>query len=386
MSKLSIPSTNKKVMEYLQDILLPGEEYYPVDPMHHEHKSQLKYSMWRLDSGAIRFYWSPEFRELFGNDLFAPQGNGFGASVTSIIKAQAENKPWLNQWQSNIGGYDQAQSYMNERADYGTLFHMLITELFRLREIDLNLLPEIVQEYVRLNNIWFLDTRSWAEDLKNDLTGVIQWVKDYDVVPIALEVPIYVPVYDPHTNEIIYMAAGTPDLVCDMYAKNYSEKTLKKHRKRVRAVIDFKSGRKGFYEEHEIQANVYQKAWNWNMENFIIDRRSTSRFICSECANWAPTASRGASTTYKFTWQTGKDSEALFYHYVKEFIIKKKHEISNVRRIGGKLKMGEDTSQNVSFMDPEKFMKQRWDEFNEAEQQRKQEQESEEQEGNEDES
>lgn len=368
MTQYKIPTTNKQVVEYMQQLMEPPEDWYPVDPMFHEQKSQLKYSMWRLDANYVRYYWSPEFGELFGYDLFAPQGNGFGASVTSIIDAQAEEKKFLRQWQSKMGGYDAAQEYMHSRGDYGTLLHILITELFRLGQFDLSLLPKILYEYVKRNQIWFQDTRGWVSDLENDLTGVMQWVKDYDVKPIALEVPIYVPVYDPHTGEIIYMSAGTPDLVCDMYAKNYSEKTLKKHRKRVRAVIDFKSGRKGFYEEHEIQANVYKDAWNWNMKNYIVDRRSTSRFICDACANWAPTGSRGNKTTYKFTWQTDKDSSQLWYHYVSEFMIKKRHEVPDVRRLGGVLKMGEDTSQNIKYMPAEKFMKDRWKEFNEAQQ------------------
>lgn len=368
MAKFNVPTSNKQVVEYMQRILEPPEDYYPVDPMYHEHKAQLKYSMWRLDANYIRYYWSPEFVELFGSDLFAPQGNGFGASVTSIIDAQAEEKKFLRSWQSKMGGYDAAEAYKESRGDYGTLLHLLITEMFRLGQIDLGLLPKILYEYVKRNEIWFRDTRGWVADLQNDLTGVIQWVKDYDVQPIALEAPMYVPVFHPVTGEIIYMAAGTPDLVCNMYAKNYSEKTYKKDRKRVVAIIDFKSGRKGFYEEHEIQANVYKDAWNWNMERYIVDRRSTSRFIATKCANWAPTGSRGGKTTYKFKWQDGKESRKLWYHYVAEFMIKGRHEVPDVRRLGGVLKMGQDTEQNIQYLPATDYMKQRWHEFNDEQQ------------------
>lgn len=369
MKAIRIPTTNKELVNYLSDVLKPGEDYYPVDPMFHEQKAQLKYTMWRLDSGATRYYWSPDFWELFGNDLFHQEQNGFGASVTSIIGLMGEEKPWLRQWQSRMGGFDQAEEYKEFRADYGTLMHILITELFRIKQIDLSVLPEIVNEYVRLNELWFQDTSGWANDLKNDLTSLIQWVNDYEVVPIALEVPIYVPVFHPMTGEVVYMAGGTPDLVCWMNDKNYSEKTPKYKRKRVTAIIDFKSGRKGFFDEHRIQRKVYMDAWNWNMERWIVDRRSTSRFVADICANWAPTASRGAEQTYKFEIHRDKHDQLVkkWYHYVANFIHDGNHLVSDVRNIGGTLKMGDSTGPNVKMQSAEAYMRDKWKEFNEAE-------------------
>lgn len=55
------------------------------------------------------------------------------------------------------------------------------------------------------------------------------------------------------------------DCPCTMLAKIGSDE-------RINAIVDFKSGRKGFYEESEIQLGMYRDMWNVNFEQFPVTR------------------------------------------------------------------------------------------------------------------
>jgi hypothetical protein len=76
---------------------------------------------------------------------------------------------------------------------------------------------------------------------------------DYNVKPLAIEIILYHPA-DGY--------AGALDIVCEMDWK----------KARVRAVIDIKSGRKGFYESHEIQLKAYQTMWDIHFPELPIDK------------------------------------------------------------------------------------------------------------------
>lgn len=74
--------------------------------------------------------------------------------------------------------------------------------------------------------------------------------------PLAVEIALVNPVYN---------YAGMIDLPCTMLTKPGSEDY-------INAIVDFKSGRKGFHEEAEIQLHLYKMMWNENFPDVPIER------------------------------------------------------------------------------------------------------------------
>ena len=106
------------------------------------------------------------------------------------------------------------------------------------------------------NNKLPADFIYYADDFKKDILAFAQFVLDYDVKPLAVEIALVHPVHN---------YAGMIDLPCTMLSKPGSKEY-------INAIVDFKSGRKGFYEEAEIQLHLYAMMWNENFPDIPIDR------------------------------------------------------------------------------------------------------------------
>ena len=153
------------------------------------------------------------------------------------------------------GFYPSVTTYKAERAAYGTFMHAQFEELIINRVYDLDGLKAKLKDYID-NNKLPADFICYADDFKKDILAFAQFVLDYDVKPLAVEIALVHPVHN---------YAGMIDLPCTMLSKPGSKEY-------INAIVDFKSGRKGFYEEAEIQLHLYAMMWNENFPNIPIDR------------------------------------------------------------------------------------------------------------------
>ena len=202
------------------------------------------YEIWQLNSGGNRYYYRY-------NEDNEPE---FYPSVTTILHNTLPKSPFLVNWIANKGT-EEAEKYMNERAAYGTFMHAAFEKLIISGFYDLDNLKADLKEYIEENklpeNFIF-----HANELKKDVLAFAQFCIDYQVKPLAVEVSLVHP-------ENKY--AGTIDLPCTMLEKIGSEN-------RISAIVDFKSGRKGFYEGCEIQLHLYKDMWNVNFPDMPIER------------------------------------------------------------------------------------------------------------------
>ena len=202
------------------------------------------YKVWQLNSKGHRYYYRYDDA---GNPEFFP-------SVTTILSQTLPKAPHLINWIANKG-IEEAERYKGERAAYGTFMHAAFEELLINRAYDLDGLKGKLKEYIEVYRLPD-DFIYYADDLKKDVLAFAQFVLDYDVRPLAVEIALVHP---------YYKYAGTIDSPCTMRAKIGSDD-------RINAIVDFKSGRKGFYEESEIQLGMYRDMWNVNFEKFPVTR------------------------------------------------------------------------------------------------------------------
>ena len=252
--------------------------------------------VYRLDSSGHRYYYT--FDE--DNEPI------FYVSVTTLIKQTLPTAPQLIKWIADMG-YDESQRYAAERANYGTFMHAQIAELIINRTYNLGMVKSKLRDYIE-NEQLPSDFINYADDIKKDLLAFAQFMKDTELKPLAIEIVLTNP-------EDGY--AGAIDLVAEITIeeKGFFGETYKtganagmpketKRKNRIRAIIDFKSGRKGFFPEHEVQLHAYMKMWNMNFVAYPVER----------VFNWSPKDWRGTTPTYNFKDQTeSKNAQKLPY-------------------------------------------------------------------------
>lgn len=189
-------------------------------------------------------------------------------SLTTMIKATCPTSDHLIKWIAEMG-YDAAKKYSAERADYGSLMHILFGKYIVDKFYDFDKTEEICKSFPQYK---YKD--EWLEELNKDVAGFMQFVVDRNVKPLAVELVL--------VSEDGY---GTLcDLICEMdvevdgldHENPYKSGVRKgqprevKQTQRITALINFKSGRKGFYETHEIQLEFERRLFEENFPEIKI--------------------------------------------------------------------------------------------------------------------
>ncbi len=188
------------------------------------------YQMYRLNTPKGRYYYT-----------YDEEGKPrFYISVTNIIGRFTPTPPYLIDWIAQQGK-EGAEQIKNRRAAYGTIMHQAIDDLIINNGIDIDSLPGMVDQYFEENKTYGANRDEFVEELKKDVTAFAQFMIDKDVTPITVE---------PILKSDEFGTAGAIDLFCKM---NFNKK-------QVYAIIDFKGGKKAFYESNELQLAYYKYA------------------------------------------------------------------------------------------------------------------------------
>ena len=202
------------------------------------------YRVFQLNSDGHRYYY--RFDES-GTPAFYP-------SVTTLLKQVMPTPPALLDWMI-ANGKDGSVEKRDLAAAYGTFMHIQFETLIINRRYDFDNVPAALLAYMEENNLPERVFSEWLPKIRKDVLAFAQFARDYNVKPLAVEIGLVHPEYH---------YAGCVDLPCFM--------TDPKSGKTFTAIVDFKSGRKGFYEEHELQLHLYREMWNVNYPDVPVAR------------------------------------------------------------------------------------------------------------------
>ena len=261
-------------------------------------------------------------------------------SVTTVIRNNMPTSPHLIKWIGDMGT-EAAEEYRDERAAFGTFMHKTFEDYLVAKFYDLDTMEQSLVNYLRTEGLPETLAAKWLHEQQKALLGFAQWVSDYKVKPLAIEVALA-------SDEM--EVAGMVDLICEatIEEKGYFGEVYKtganagqpKETKReatVLAIVDFKSG-KDFYDDHAIQLEIYRRKWNENFPNTPIDR----------IFNWSPSDWRNAPS-YKFKEQTNNPQLYRVDHIIEmnKAANKRRERVATV--ISGKLT--DNPSACVEFID-----------------------------------
>lgn len=234
----------------------------------------------RFSNGKDRFYYSTDNDEI---TLYA--------SATTLIKdGYAEDKMALEGWRNKLRLEGKnPTTELEYLALRGTIMHILVGELIQGHEVDLKNLseylskvaPEILMEPLFADVI--SNEKTW---LVKALLAFVQFAKDYNVKPLAIELIL---------KSDKYQVASPIDLIVEMDVEEKGEfgevyktgprKGEPKETKRIvrkLAIVDLKSSQNGFYDSHYFQLQLYKRIleenypelkvealFNWSPKDFV---------------------------------------------------------------------------------------------------------------------
>ncbi len=280
--------------------------------------------VYRFDHPSAKFYFT------YDTQLFKPE---FFMAVMSMLDRTAPQPIELKKYYLENG--QKAVDHAKERSEYGMLMHITFGEMIIKGSIDIETIDLRVRDHMFTRQLLY-DQRKWTEELTKDILSFGQFVIDYDVKPLSIAQLLV-------SREL--GIGGELDFVCEMNDKLYTDKTAQSARKRCRTLIDFKSGKSGFFENNAIQLEAYRRIWNENFPGNEVD----------SIANWGGKAWI-KSPSYAFERHDGKPCLQKLDHYIELGRIDEIAPNSYIRKYKGVVEFGKSPDANYESVQVERII------------------------------
>ena len=242
--------------------------------------------IYRVDYKGSRYY----VKIVDGKPVLKP-------SVTSIISKYHSMSPYLLKWWCDLG-WEKAKEKLEESSLYGTWMHILFVKLLLKYQIDLSDTGLVMELQIFMDKEGLIefkyDRDQWFKNIRQDLIGFIQWVQDYQIKPIAIEMTL-------HGEHV----SGTLDLICQATFKNQALMPVERI-----IITDWKSGRNDFYDDYIVQLDGY---WELIIEKY--PNLQVDEIWSYGCKDYRLPIGKTV-TPYRFENQTNKLQRGRWKHYL----------------------------------------------------------------------
>ena len=329
--------------QYGLEISRPKAQF--IDPSMRKPKTDI----YRIDGKGFRYYYN-----------FVGGEPVFYRGVTSIISNTRRRGRGLDIILVERG-WDSFYSFLRERGHYGTWMHMnwnqyLIEGSISTAEADLDESLRAYSEKYRFAG--YADGKKAEKfilDMSHDLNAFRAWVDDHRVKPLLIEQPLV------HKDGY----AGCLDLLCELtveekgywgevYKSGPRQGQEKESKKAVNviAVVDYKSGRSGFFDDYEIQLDFYRNLVNENYPDIKVDR-------LYDLSPKKPDPGHKSPPGYNFSDQTNTLAQGESKYLLEIIkIYDKYNKPGDMFQYNSKLEIGEMAPESARYITIEEVVKQ----------------------------
>lgn len=298
------------------------------------------YKLRRLNTVKGRLY----FRFQDEVNLLEPLFYGGTTNMTEEIpKSDA-----LIEWYANKGTASAKRHYYL-RMLFGSLEHSMLADFCIFKKISLTDIPDRVRNYFFTQNFYCTEKElsELTVEAQMDMIGLSRWMLDYKVQLLAVEIPVY--------SDVDLMATQV-DLVGiieeDETYEREGYKTPAKRKIPVLALINYKSGKSGFYPAHRFQLESEK---NMFLECFPDFANYKVRTYNLSGKKFKTTKWDGRTRPYSFADQSDKINVDRYNAYLALAKITRDERLSKpIKIISGDLEIGKDPASCVQ----EKTLKQ----------------------------
>lgn len=201
--------------------------------------------VFRIQIGGLRHY-----RRGASGKIYKSLTTFLGQLQTKSEGQFIEN--WRAEMAVELGSLGAADEYVESTANYGTALHICTADYCRNNGVNWAEFERWAIDYLIAANFKNGTLNSAFNELTKDFAALLQFFHDYNVTVIAVELPAFL-------REGV---ATLLDLVVEMDAKQYTDKTPMEKRQRIKSIINIKSGKKGFFKEHLLQLEGERRMFN----------------------------------------------------------------------------------------------------------------------------
>lgn len=201
-------------------------------------------------------------------------------SLTTAIDSCQPTVQGLLSWYCQHG-LDEAKRLGKLAAAYGTLLHKEIGLYLMQNYYDFDTTQERVTAELSSTNYWQPETDEWALKLRYDMAAFIAFAQEHEIRPLGIE---YVLLSNKGFGTLIDLVCRLKMPVKGFHGEVYKSGDRKGEPKETTvllektAIINFKSGRHGFYRNNGIQIECEKQLWQENFPDVPIDM----------AMNWSP--------------------------------------------------------------------------------------------------
>lgn len=254
----------------------------------------------------------------------------YNSGTTALKHIDLGGSRYLEEWRRKLinAGKD-PEVVLAQRADYGTILHVIYANVLMGEKIPLSPVPlkkyliEVYKEVISQEGSESFINKH-LEEYTKDLLSFMKWRRDYKVKALAIELML--------KSDTLRLATAI-DLICeitftekvkDFWGEVYKadskstgakkgdpKATLKEVQTTKIVVVDFKSGKKGFYDKHIMQLNTNKLIIEENIPDLKIDG----------CYNFAPIDWK-SKPSYRFTNQDAEtnDTDSIQRSTIKKLL------------------------------------------------------------------